>query len=89
MGSLVSLDKLGKSSVSSKERCLLEWIILGAIYSPCSILRGLQKFSGLFSYMERVFSQLKYIHPIFIRNISKMNSPLCVNEENEKNYFSP
>ena len=42
------------------------WIILGVIYSPWAILRGLQKFSGLFSYMERVFSAIMY-SPIFIR----------------------
>ena len=66
-------------------------IILGAIYKPWAILRGLQKFSGLFSYMEKGFFQLKYIHPIFMRKKtkSKMNSLLYINEENEKNYFCP
>ena len=37
------------------------WIILGAIYIPWSILRGLQKISVLFYYMEKGF------FPIFIR----------------------
>ena len=36
------------------------WIILGAIYIPWAILRGLQKFSGLFSNIERVFSAKIY-----------------------------
>ena len=41
------------------------WIILGVIYIPWAILRGLQKFSGLFSYMERVFSTKIYSPNIY------------------------
>ena len=59
------MDK-GHSQDIGLHMSLPAWIILGAIYSPWDILRGLQKFSGLFSYMERIFSA-KYIHPIFIR----------------------
>ena len=41
------------------------WIILGAIYSPLEILRWLQKFNGLFSYMERVFLSKIYSPNIY------------------------
>ena len=41
------------------------WIILGAIYNPWAILRGLHKFSGLFSHTERVFSTKIYSPNIY------------------------
>ena len=54
---------------------------LGDIYSPWAILRGLQKFSGLFSYMERVFSAKMYSPNIYYKKKSKMNSLLDIIEE--------